>query len=1127
MAETKMKLGSLFDGIAGFPLVASWYGIEPVWASEIEKPCIRITKKHFPNMKHLGDITKIHGDQIEPVDIITGGSPCFPAGTMVLTNQGYIPIENIQVNDVVLTHKGRWRKVTAVGSREAETFLLKGNVTIETTSNHPIYSADIKRSYARLENGRRTNRKILVANGQWTNAENMKGRQWATPVRTELLPIPFTVKTESNQKPMPKLNNDFWYFVGRWIGDGWVRNGFRKEKPNGNGYGTIYICDSHDKEDELTNMVSKISENYSIERCRTGVKVRFTSQLLCEWLVNNFGKGAMNKTIPGWVLSLSYEHRTALFSGIIDSDGYRKSDTSMKVTSISKQLILGVRMLAESLGYTTSVSYYKRPVKCIIEGRIVNQHDTYSVAICNNKNRRTGIEHGGHKWYKCRDVIKTGETKTVYNISVEEDESYIADSIVVHNCQDLSVAGKQSGIRLKCDNCGTLVEFSDSTQNCPNCGAKLDFTRSGLFMEQIRIIREMREKTNECYPKIVIWENVLGALSSNNGNDFFCVLQEFCKLMAERIPTFRPESWSNAGEILGESCSIAWRLFDAQYWGVPQRRRRIFLVADFGGQRAGEILFKSESLHRHLTPSRAPWKRFTSKAESGIGESSRNTERYGVDTYNATITDCVSSTLGMNCGTSTGRNGVLEEYDLKPICVATQQANAEIMTDVCPTLTAANGTSGNKPYVVLPESDEEKPIAFEPGASSRLGGHAWEDVTGTLTSQMGDNQMSVVTKEKPVVYGFCSMSSNSMNSDNPDSGIYEADVSKTLDTNGLNPTCNQGGNAVVEEPTTEEQTIEGPVYCIQGNCIDRADTAGCNGKGWREDVSYTLTAMDRPAVAYETHDNQGTEAEMVNANPASKAYGVWQNGNAEVGIMEEKTCTLTTGGGKPGQGYPCVLLEDQSKTDDTYVAAFAYQQGGSMPTLPYGEKISPPLLSSQKTAVLIDNHPADSRVEIAKDDVCQTLSARMGTGGGNVPLVMETDESIAYGQSGYGDYVENRVSTLKCTGGDLGGGSESLILKQAKAEDIYVVTDASHTQVCVNQSPTLTSRDYKDPHFISKPKSIVRRLTPLECERLQGYPDGWTASESDSARYKALGNSVALPCVDYIMSGIADVLDEK
>lgn len=658
-------------------------------------------------------------------------------------------------------------------------------------------------------------------------------------------------------------------------------------------------------------------------------------------------------------------------------------------------------------------------------------------------------------------------------------------------CQDLSVAGKQSGIKMKCDNCGTFVNFKETEDLllCPNCGSELNFTRSGLFMEQIRIIKEMRKNTNECYPKIVVWENVPGALSSNNGDDFYCVLQEFCKLMAEKIPTFRPEKWSNSGEILGESCSIAWRILDAQYWGVPQRRRRIFLVADFGGQHASEILFKPESLRRYTTPSRAPWKRFTTKAEGSIGKSGRNTERSGVDTYTAAITGSVSSTLGTNCNTSTGRSGVLEEFDSKPLCVATQQVNAEIMTDVCPTLTATNGTSSsNKPYVVLFEDDEEKPIAFEPGASSRFGGHTWEDITGTLTSQMGDNQMSVVTKEKHVVYGFCSMSSNSMKSDNPDSGVYEADVSKTLDTNGLNPTCNQGGNAVVENSTIEES-----VYCIQGNCIDHADTVGCNGKGWREDVSYTLTAVDRHAVAYEIHDNQETKV--------PKAYGVWQNGNAEVGIMDDKTCSLTTSCCKRGQGYPCILIEKQAEsTDNTYVAAFAYQQGGSMPTLPYGEKISPPLLNSQKTAVLIDNHGQDCRWTEVKNDVCLTLTTAMGTGGNNTPFVLEklSEGSVnAFGESGFADYTEDKISTLKASGGHNGGGSETLIVNNN------------------NNSQTVN-------YF----KPIVRRLTPLECERLQGFPDDWTSSESDSARYKALGNSVALPCVDYIMSGIREILDD-
>lgn len=344
-------------------------------------------------------------------------------------------------------------------------------------------------------------------------------------------------------------------------------------------------------------------------------------------------------------------------------------------------------------------------------------------------------------------------------------------------------------------------------------------------------------------------------------------------------------------------------------------------------------------------------------------------------------------------------DNVPEKYYLSPkACAGILHRAQRRGKDLPPRLKAAlefqaGINTETNPKTTTLESITNKPIAFEPGAMSRLGGHTWEDKTGTLLSQMGDNQMSVCAKQ--TVYGIYSDSSNSMKSWNPNSGIYKTEKSKIIDTNGLNPSCKQGGNLVVEEP----------VYCIQGNCIDRADTAGCNGKGWREDVCYTLTAMDRPAVSYE--------------------------------------------------------ITPQSKGADTsYVAAFPYQIGGGCSFLPYEESKCPTLLSSQKMAVLIDNHPADSRVTLAKDGVCQTLSARMGTGGGNVPLVMETTNEC-YSQSGFADYK---------------------------------------------------------PHF------VVRRLTPLECERLQGFPDNWTASESDSARYKALGNSVALPCVDYVMSGIVDAL---
>lgn len=763
----KLTLGSLFSGIGGFELAAQMYGIEPVWASEIEEAPIRITKRHFPNMNHIGDITKIDGGKIDPVDIISGGSPCFPAGTMILTDKGYINIEEIKVGDVVLTHKGRWRSVTAIGHREAETIILEGSRTLETTHNHPIYS-------------------MVDGICTWIPAEDMLGKYWASPRHIDMLELKYPL-------------------------------------------------------------------------------IHSTPQSKCETLLN--------------------------------------------------------ALLTELEGHSCA---------------ILKDGDYYTCTTPQDSD--TIYRNGLHTWYKVTSITPTNQVKTVYNISVEEDESYVADSIVVHNCQDISCAGKQAGISRICQDCGFSISANSDVFTCPECGSELELTRSGLFMEQIRIIKEMREATNGEYPKFIIWENVGAALSSNNGNDFYCVLREFAGLFGEELPTFRPKQWTKAGELLGKSGSLAWRTLDAQYWGVPQRRRRIFLVTDLGGQRAREVLFKPESLRRHTPQGEIPWKRASGKAESSVGKASTS--------------------------------------------------------DVAETTT----------------------YGFEPGASSRLkGSRLWPELSGTLRAQMGDNQMSVLVdsqSEASEVYGICSMGLNSMKSSNPNSGFYKADVAKTLDTTGTDHTCNQGGNVVVQEP----------VYCIQGNCVDRADTASCNGKGWKEDVSYTLTTIDRPAVAYS--------------------------------------------------------IKDQTEKSS---AAFAYQAGPGVSCLPYNEELSPTLVASQKMGVLIENHPADSRVKISDDGICQTLSARMGTGGGNVPLVMEQP-------------------ALCATTGHFMGCDEEVV-------------------------PTLLARDYKDPKIVYKSNSIVRRLTPVECERLQGFTDNWTYPESDAARYKALGNSVAVPCVAYIMSGIADVLD--
>ncbi len=141
-------------------------------------------------------------------------------------------------------------------------------------------------------------------------------------------------------------------------------------------------------------------------------------------------------------------------------------------------------------------------------------------------------------------------------------------------CQDMSIAGNRAG---------------------------LDGNRSGLFHEAIRIIDEMREKTNGEYPRYAIWENVPGAFSSNKGQDFRRVLEEISKA---EISMPASGKWAGSGMVRTEQCDLAWRTFDAQYWGVPQRRRRIYLVADFGGRRAAKILFKPEGVSRDIAESR-------------------------------------------------------------------------------------------------------------------------------------------------------------------------------------------------------------------------------------------------------------------------------------------------------------------------------------------------------------------------------------------------------------------------------------------------------------------------------------------------------------------------------------------
>lgn len=157
-------------------------------------------------------------------------------------------------------------------------------------------------------------------------------------------------------------------------------------------------------------------------------------------------------------------------------------------------------------------------------------------------------------------------------------------------CQDLSVAGKRAGLKHEAN-------------------GDEETTRSGLFMEAVRIIKEMREATNGMYPTFALWENVHGAFSSNKGEDFRTVLEELIRIVepSASVPPVPKAGWNYADCYVGDGWSLAYRVFDAQYWGVPQRRRRIHLVLDLRGERAREVLFEREGVRGYFAEGRTPW----------------------------------------------------------------------------------------------------------------------------------------------------------------------------------------------------------------------------------------------------------------------------------------------------------------------------------------------------------------------------------------------------------------------------------------------------------------------------------------------------------------------------------------
>ena len=446
-------------------------------------------------------------------------------------------------------------------------------------------------------------------------------------------------------------------------------------------------------------------------------------------------------------------------------------------------------------------------------------------------------------------------------------------------CQDMSVAGKREG---------------------------LGGNRSSLFYEAIRIIKEMREATNGKYPRYIVWENVPGAFSSNKGEDFRAVLTEICKVKETDVSVPKPSKWENAGRIMGEGFSIAWRLLDAQYWGVPQRRQRIYLVADFDGGSAGKILFESEGVSGYSAQGFKSWQ----DTANGITEGSHETG--GTD-----------SLMFENHSQDTRYRGPLS---------------------VAQTVSSTYGTGGNnQPFVLQTPKTLKIRCGCEGGGKGAL-------IQDDLSATLGTNNDQ--TLFQPRAFGVCAKNSNSMKSDNPNSGFYEAETSRTLDANGGNPTCNQGGIAVIE-----------------GN----GSRPSHKGDGYKEsDIMYTLNATEQHAVAFA--DVHAT----LSANDGPKGPSSQMMKNPEENFVGEPSYGI----GRPAmnQGYNASFsFQIEEEVEPTLVAAGA-------------SGVAHPRFSSSKASFFTE----------ANEECANTLVA---TDYKDPPIVNDGEDT---------DYIVRRLTPAEC-----------------------------------------------------------------------------------------------------------------
>ena len=502
---TTLTVGELFAGYGGLGLGLNLLtDTRTAWVSDIAPGPRKLLAHRFPDAPNLGDVTTVDWTQVEPVDVIAGGSPCFVAGTPVLTHDGLRPIEDVQVGDLVWTHAARWRRVTRTMRRTSETIEFRSG--FYCTPEHRLW---LRTPQQRWNNSIRQYRRHLDA-PEWVEAKDSHNLFAASPV---------SITHEGVSKP----DTLTWWQIGRFVADGYVNNQVN-----------VYI--GKGKESDADNFHGWTHHQQETALCLTMPK----SAAERDWLTAHFGKLAHGKTIPAFLLAETEENRRAFLEGYWSGDGWKpKGRKFTQSNSVSACLTTGVELLAKSLGYTCTVSQCQVTPTKVIEGRTVNQRPWWMVRATPDDGRFTETDTDWH-WFKLRRDPKAGEVTSVYDLTVEDDHSFVAAGIVVHNCQDMSTAGKRAGM--------------------------IDGTRSGLWSYQADAVAALR-------PKAVVWENVRGALTAR-----------------ALTPDGRPTTaiLRVTSDLTGLGYVVRHTIVRASDVGAPHQRARVFLLATLGSNGGGQ-----------------------------------------------------------------------------------------------------------------------------------------------------------------------------------------------------------------------------------------------------------------------------------------------------------------------------------------------------------------------------------------------------------------------------------------------------------------------------------------------------------------------------------------------------------